>query len=142
MKLEYSDNPLETKVLLTDDEQEKLRKQIQKDCEEEDEYRSNLGVEPLQAQKIFKACIEALLGSHHGDCICAPSTCLKCYAEDFLGISTLPSKDSFTNFAIHRGFQVHKTAELCLKNITLKGAHAAIEKHALTVVEANADKKR
>lgn len=130
MKLEYLENPLSTKVWLTDEEKQKLKEAIQKDCEEEDEYRIHLGVDLLHSEKIYNACVEALLGPHHGDCICAPSTCLKCYAEDFLGICTLPSKDSYTNSVIDHGYRVHKTIELCLKNLTLESALKAIAEHA------------
>lgn len=134
MKLKYLENPLSTKVWLTEEEKQKLKEGIQKDCEKEDEYQTRLGLHLLHADKIYNACLEALLGPHHGDCICAPSTCLKCYAEDFLGTCTLPSKDSLTNNGIHRGYQVHKTTELCLKNLTPETTLKAIEEHA--------DKKR
>lgn len=33
--------------------------------------------------------LESLSGEHHGDCICACSTCFKCRAEDMLGIDTI-----------------------------------------------------
>lgn len=31
-----------------------------------------------------------LSSSHCGDCTCVPTTCLKCYAEDMLGVNTIP----------------------------------------------------
>lgn len=42
-----------------------------------------------RVDKLFECYLEELLSSHCGDCTCIPCSCMKCHAENILGLDTL-----------------------------------------------------
>jgi hypothetical protein len=67
---------------------EKIRKDLDIDywCPE-DNTKSKLD---KSVDELFDICIAELKEIHIGDCTCVPCSCTKCYAEDLLGINTIP----------------------------------------------------
>lgn len=53
------------------------------DDEPESEFRKQLTYR-------LEESVQALKDIHHGDCVAAPTSCMKCHAEELLGIDTLP----------------------------------------------------
>jgi len=54
---------------------------------------------------LFDEYVSALNGSHTGDCVCIPCTCLKCLAEEMLDIDTTgPGFSKYVGSYIHRVF--------------------------------------
>lgn len=92
--IEWADNPLATKVILTDAAKREfvLRNIIQwmldEDCSKLDEDVED-PIQALAIQTHAHAYLEALEGTHVGDCTRAPSTCTKCVAEAVAGINTV-----------------------------------------------------
>lgn len=48
-------------------------------------------MERIMNDPYVKCMIDALEEEHCGDCTCVPSSCVRCHAEDVLGLDTLPS---------------------------------------------------
>lgn len=42
-----------------------------------------------RVDSLFETYVEELMGTHSGDCTCVPCSCMKCCAEEILGIDTL-----------------------------------------------------
>ena len=66
---------------------EKARKELNNDYiyAESDDAKSGIDKE---ADRMMGYYLEALQEEHIGDCTCVPCSCIKCHAEDMLGIST------------------------------------------------------
>jgi hypothetical protein len=50
-------------------------------------------IELLAKQFYFEDYLAELTGHHAGDCTCIPCTCMKCMAEDALGVNTIKGLD-------------------------------------------------
>jgi hypothetical protein len=113
MKITYNDNPLATVVELDDKDRELLKAKIWIEKLEDDIFEAhhvlmkNADIET--AIRVLDVAVkydddenkdkyvnwrlnifeEALKSNHWGDCTCVPSSCIKCYAEDLLGIDTI-----------------------------------------------------
>lgn len=119
MKITYSENPLKTTVELDEQDKqvfwlkikiEELQNRLfsthfnltvehhldidraKKNCNPED-YIQEDNEEKVAVDKrvdmLFECFTNELMGEHCGDCTCVPCSCLKCRAEDILGINTL-----------------------------------------------------
>lgn len=119
MKITYNENPLKTTVELDEQDKQvfwlkiKVKEledrlfsthfsltsenhfdldQAKKDCHPDDYIQEDDGVRVTvdkRADQMLEAYTKELVGEHCGDCVCAPCSCLKCRAEDILGINTL-----------------------------------------------------
>lgn len=113
MILTYTTNPLSTRVDLSKPELELLRLKIaiqehedllfeihhclttKHDLDEAIKLASPGGwgydgsALNLRIQHVLDAYVEALKGHHGGDCTGLPGSCLKCHAEEMLGICTI-----------------------------------------------------
>lgn len=115
MKITYNENPLRSTVELDETDQTIFRLKIKveelQDCLgsvqmslEDGEYLDRAkkmaysfedfeesGVFDKRIDKLFNWYVESLRDTHCGDCTCVPASCIKCRAEDILGINTLGS---------------------------------------------------
>jgi hypothetical protein len=113
MKIIYNENPLRTTVELDETDQTIFRLKIKVEelqdrlgsvqmSLEDGEYLDRAkkmaysfedfeenGVLNKRIDKLFNWYVEALKDTHCGDCTCAPASCIKCRAEEILGINTL-----------------------------------------------------
>lgn len=119
MKIIYNENPLRTSVELDEHDREVFRLKLKVEelqnmlfdahfnLTEGDYFnleRARQAVDPekyiqednqekvyvdKRVDSIFETCIEELAGIHSGDCTCVPCSCMKCFAENILGIDTL-----------------------------------------------------
>lgn len=100
MKFVYKDNPLATEVHLDEIELKLLKAQCHVEALEEltimtDDYRFyDLIFEDVKNYKnqLFQGYQNHLVAEHCGDCTCVPASCVKCHAEEKLGISTAYNK--------------------------------------------------
>ena len=119
MKITYNKNPLNSTIELDSNEQKELWYKIKiKEMEEllydahfylTDEKYFNLEdakksvhcdyyckdeKSPLdkRCDLLLECYLAELKSNHWGDCTCSPSSCMKCIAEEFLGISTADAK--------------------------------------------------
>lgn len=95
MKINWNENPAKTTIELDSEDKEIML--ISYKCEEYEmllaanrndgwEDICNLTVDSPE----FQSVLEWITYEHMGDCTCVPCSCLRCQAEDLLGISTLP----------------------------------------------------
>ena len=117
MKIEWNQNPLETKVFLDDSDRKYLRLAIQFEAatsaisyrdlankketpEDIERYKKYVDYydrivflenaeHEAELDEEVKNYEEDLQGYHIGDCTCFPATCSKCWAESLLGIDTI-----------------------------------------------------
>lgn len=135
MRIEFTENPLVTKIYL--DEKEKyileknLRIEILEDKLVEINYNLENGKEVTEEildieieeelQRMLKLYEEGLLDSHGGDCIKMPCSCIKCWSEQFSEVDTLPSFDS-VKFSTKIGYETfmlfkeHNTLDDAIEN--------------------------
>lgn len=142
MKIEYEQNPLKTKVILDEKEKQLLKEKIKYDQLQwaaielaldiengrvtKENITSNDSYNKIMDEKIIEEessnllenAIEALQSSHGGDCICAPATCPKCYAEELLGICTTKDLDKYAGHYINLAFHA-KGATTCQEAIDI-----------------------
>jgi len=102
MKIQYTENPLNTIIELEDNERkmlyaklydeelDRLHYEFEVDAAlDENAKRINIFDVAYTVKNLLNECEQALKGSHCGDCICVPCSCNKCLAEQFLGIDTI-----------------------------------------------------
>jgi len=101
MKVEYDENPLKSRVILDERDMIMLRNSIMVD-ELEDKlydicrlggpisYTEALDSVYEKVERVVQYYLQALGGEIHcGDCTKVPSSCVKCHAEDAVGVNTL-----------------------------------------------------
>ncbi len=85
-----------------------------------------LGVTDNEKSDIDKRCDEMLeyylaelQANHVGDCTCVPCSCIKCYAEDLLGINTTKGLGKHSAYKINAAFgnKNEKTIEEALESL-------------------------
>lgn len=137
MKITYTPNPLATIIELDDHDKEVLRLKLiiealterivgahvhleegaSFDLErarkevfygEDDEFENNLAGRAKDEVVFFT---EALLEPHCGDCTCVPCSCLKCHAEQLLGINTIKGLRKHEATKIDAAFRSGKTID-------------------------------
>jgi len=157
MNIIYAQNPLATRVELDDNDRKTLATNIRIDeleniiCamglySEEGElfdlkrvretyknYLSNYGEEAFSeiVKSRVKECEEELLGYHCGDCVCVACTCMKCWAEQFLGI------DTTKGLGKHEGNIIDSVYRN--KNISCKDAIKILEKNSIQIPAKSAE---
>lgn len=134
MLIEWAENPLATEVTLDGHDVEILRLKIIIDDLEHrvvaglvdvedgryDEARKSLAIDWMDAGPEQEArdkmladrlryAREALSEGHAGDCICLPSSCMKCWTEMLLGIDTIPDLERHAGHAIANAFRAVRT---------------------------------
>lgn len=68
--------------------------------------------------------IDALLDIHMGDCTCVPASCVKCRAEDLLGISTLDNLNKYKTSSIVAAFKDDRNIDQALEYLKNYQGHA------------------
>lgn len=145
MKIEYHKNPLFTKVILDEHEQEifKLKIKLNELTEAASqahfelthhEWRNSIKGKPQRTleetmkeaaswiddeflyaddgpsgldkrtDEMFKYYMSDLVGGHAGDCICVPCSCVKCHAEEILGVDTMKGLGKHSASKINAAF--------------------------------------
>lgn len=103
MKIEYKPNPSETIVHLEESDKDRLSTAVWESgiveaayslyFNKDDPTKLERNMEKLalavEDQIDIDYLVEDLKHKHMGDCTCVPCSCMKCYAEDKLGISTI-----------------------------------------------------
>lgn len=74
----------------------------------EDNIKSKLDE---RVDELFNIFMAELRGSHIGDCTCVPCSCTKCYAEELMGINTIPGLKQHAASMIESAFSEHKTID-------------------------------
>lgn len=138
MKITYTENPLLSIIELDEGDKEKLYlKALVDDLEDriflagyhledgknfdiaQSRNQLNIGLDgehpQSRAKDIQTWAIEALKGSHGGDCTCVPCSCLKCHAEELLGIRTTEGLGKYSAAKIQmlfqQGLNIHQVIE-------------------------------
>lgn len=108
-RVEWADNPLLSRVILSPIGKEYLVMKLQVEYWEEITdmviHSTDLSEEKKAEMLDFSSAKEysdsmaryyerELLGTHSGDCTASPQGCTKCYAENLLGITTIPDMSS------------------------------------------------
>ena len=91
--INWAPNPFKTKVMVTPEAALRMRENIS--AEEEKEWTEHL----------CKCYISALTDEHDGDCTNQSSSCIKCHAEDHLGINTIPGASSSARYYAQKAFR-------------------------------------
>lgn len=129
MIIVYTENPLAQKVILDDRDREILRLKIRIDDLEDKLTEASMYLEDnnkwfnverarkaanfcnttddeikKRLDKRVKECEEWLMDAHCGDCVCVPASCVKCYAEGLLGISTVEYISTSSAYRISTAF--------------------------------------
>lgn len=76
-----------------------------------------------------KTYLDALQGSHDGDCICHACSCIKCHAEQLLGVDTILGLRKHQAAAIHQacgGWKEQIPIEQAIKTLEEYDAHKRI----------------
>lgn len=134
MKIIYDQNPLKTVVDISDDD---IAKNLLMTAIENDELESIL-ISALvdfregkdhhakntilnwydksekferRVAQMYAMAIEGLKDYHCGDCTCVPASCEKCYAEEKLGINTMPGLGKHEAHYIESAFKNGKTLD-------------------------------
>lgn len=109
-KIIYKQNPLESQVILNEDEKRELFLRLKIWCLEDHltDIEMCIKKDPANITRALEYCrmenygdeeakdmmdrwvLDALMDTHAGDCICHPHTCSKCFAEDLIGVYTIP----------------------------------------------------
>ena len=156
MKIIYAQNPLATRVELDDSDRKTLETNIRIDeleniiaemgfHSEEGQYFDiekvrntykeylSTGDESFskRVKERAKECEEELLSTHCGDCICVACTCMKCWAEQFLGIDTTKGLGKYEGSIIEDLFRN--------KNISCKDAIKHLEKNPIQLMANHAE---
>lgn len=136
MKIEYTENPLASKVILDLQDTETLKlklkiaeleEQISMGChylekEKIDEAKSYLDMEYIfngkldeRVETIYNTAVDELAFKHEGDCTCVPCSCFKCYIEGMLGIDTIPKMNKYMGNIIEGVFTKVDTCNEAIK---------------------------
>jgi hypothetical protein len=118
--VEWSDNPLATKVRLTTAGMLRLKLGIATDAvygvrsclqlakEQQDlkwcDYDDVGSDVEAYIEGRVKWCVDALADVHCGDCTCVPMSCAKCYAEEMLGFFTTDGLGKHEGHAVSTAF--------------------------------------
>lgn len=120
MKIEYKPNPIESVVHLDDTDKDRLSTAVWEDGVIDAAYSlyfnkdepakfeteiNNLSY-AIEREVDIDALIEELKHKHMGDCTCVPCSCIKCYAEGKLGISTIEWFSYTSLYKIDEAFQM------------------------------------
>ena len=70
-----------------------------------------------KATRLLNICQSELRKAHVGDCICVPCSCVKCYAESFLGINTIKDLRKHEASHINSAFNSGKTLDEVIKHL-------------------------
>lgn len=95
MKIIWAPNPLRTVVELEDADLWLLRESMQMQMDHD---------EPSWMNELHDDYVAALRGTHVGDCTCVPCSCLKCHAEGYLGINTIPGLGKHLAYKVNAAF--------------------------------------
>lgn len=98
MKIIWSPNPLRTVVKLDNADRWALREAMQDDLTSEDS-EDNKWMNDLHDEYERSLC-----DVHVGDCTCVPCSCLKCWAEYYLGIDTIRGLNKYMAHQIENAF--------------------------------------
>ncbi len=153
MKIEWKVNPLETRVTLDDADRKALRLAIRleaalsainyrdlrdsaKTPEDAERYAKYIKSYDDTARDKDAAKLddrvamyeEELQSSHVGDCICFACSCMKCHAEDYLGISTIPGLGQHEGSKIDSCFTDTTTKPWSRKTLTAAETIALLSK--------------
>lgn len=124
MKIEWNENPLKTKVIFENEqERENFRRLIIADEASSTITYAKIALETDNAeralwqlrffkekekenfQELFNEYMDALAGSHVGDCTCFAASCDKCRAEYLLGINTIEGLDQHAAHYVELAFR-------------------------------------
>jgi hypothetical protein len=86
-------------------------------------------------QKMVDYCIAELAGVHGGDCTCVPCSCLKCHAEDMIGVNTIKGLGKHGGHTIDAIFRENP-------DISLAGAIEKLENYNPVIKEGSGWEKR
>jgi len=89
-------NPLHTRIEVDTADCWALREAMQQDA------GSDASPEWLNA--LHGDFVTALRDAHIGDCTCVPCSCLKCHAEGYLGIDTIPGLANYLAYKVNVAF--------------------------------------
>ncbi len=153
MHIEWQLNPFETKVFLDDGDRKALRLAIRLDAalsaisyrdlrdraktpEDAERYASYIQSYDDTAYDEDTAKIderaamyeEELQSCHVGDCICFACSCMKCHAEDYLGISTISGLGQHEGSKIDSCFTDTSTKPWSRKTLTAAEVIAELSK--------------
>lgn len=95
MKITWAPNPLLTVVDLDVADRWWLRECLQVDFDD---------ASPDELSEWLDEYTAALRAAHEGDCTCVPCACLKCQAEDWLGVDTTPGLGKHQAYNIAAAF--------------------------------------
>lgn len=104
--IEWSPNPLETKIRLDEDGVALLRQGVAYEAD----LFAKVG-EVVNQERVFKYALSSLSTSHYGNCLNDPWSCSKCEAEDYLGINTLEGSEKEWRHYIESAFDVCHTID-------------------------------
>lgn len=119
MRIEYKPNPSETIVHLDDSDKDRLENAVWESgiidaayslyFNKEDDTKFESGMKELyyaiEKEIQIDDLVEDLRYKHMGDCTCVPCSCMKCYAENKLGISTIKWFSKHSLYKIDNAFQ-------------------------------------
>lgn len=149
MRYIYKENPLATVVVLDDNEKQILWQKIKTNLLEElifeIHFALNNNVIDIQTAKensdinyllrkdqngktkidtetdeLFQVYLSSLSFEHCGDCTCIPASCLKCSAEEILGINTLEKYSKTYGSKISSIFEKVRTIDQAIKQLSLE----------------------
>lgn len=152
MKIEWNQNPLDTKIFLDENDRHHLKVAIQLDAAqsaisyrdlrdkqttEEDKaryngyipYYDNLAYDEdeIKLDKEVANYEEELQSGHIGDCTCFPASCSKCRAESLLGIDTIKGLGKHEASNIDSHFWDSSTKPYTRKSLTINELLAKLE---------------
>lgn len=105
MKITCTPNPLRTIVELDDADRWWLREAMLLDMDPED-------AQHLKWMNDLHSEYEAALRDIHvGDCTCVPCSCLKCWAEGYLGIDTMPGLGKHMAYKVDAAFDLGRSLD-------------------------------
>lgn len=96
MRILWSPNPLRTVVELDAGDCWALREAMEADRDDD--------ASPAWMNDLHDAYVAALRDTHVGDCTCVPTSCLKCWAEGYLGIDTMPGLGKYLAHKVDAAF--------------------------------------
>jgi hypothetical protein len=153
MKINWNENPLNSTVEIDDSDREKILLYIQnesysdilcdlnlwlnREIRKEDEPTIEKIQEKIRpwgeicnmdiSHEEVKAYEEYLQMSHGGDCTCWPMTCVKCLAEDALGISTIKGLGKHSASKIMGAFGENGTIDQAIERLEQKPSYQKTE---------------
>lgn len=136
MEITYTENPLNTVILVNEEEKKEMRYKLMIELlydkiyggafylKDGEYYNIDEAKKCLDAEDVEKECdqllewyVAELKLPHIGDCICFPASCGKCYGEDLLGISTLKGLPKHSANKIDVAFRKYNNREDVLNHL-------------------------